>query len=143
MNWKLVVSLSSLGLVMGIMTVLGLNKSLQIVIWIGMETFCAIWIAHKVPERRLRHGFVIGFLGGVMLPLTQAALFATYVSNNPRVLEDFKSVPTEVGARAAILAGTPIIGIMTGVGLTLGTWLAGLVIDGELTERIDSLFRRR
>jgi uncharacterized membrane protein len=144
MNWKLVFSLSSLGLVMGIVTVLGLSRGFQLALWIPIGVFSAILIATKAPTERLRHGFITGFIAGAMVPLTQAILFTTYVSNNPQILEDFKKVSVEMGLRASILALAPITGIFTGVGLSLGTWLAGVVIDGEIIPwLLDSLFRRR
>jgi Na+/serine symporter len=123
MNWKLVVSLSGLGVLMGGASVLGLTRGSEGVLWLILAALATVVIVRKAQTRPLLHGFFVGFIGGGLAPVVQSLFFATYLANNPEVAEPFSRVPSGLGARYFVLILAPVIGLVSGVVLGLMCWL--------------------
>lgn len=128
MNWRLIVSLSGFGLVMGIASVLGLTQGWEGLLWLLIGVFCALWMARRVAAKHFRHGFLAGLLGGCLAPLLQAIFFATYLDNNPQLRESFQQIPAGIAARTFVFLLIPVIAILSGLALGLLTWAAGKII---------------
>ena len=118
MKWRLITALSGLGLLMGFASVAGFSGGREGVAWLVIAAISAFVLSRSVPHAAFRHGFVAGLIGGIPAPLTQVALFPTYLANNPEMATKFQQVPGGMSARGFVLAITPIIGV--GSGLVLG-----------------------
>lgn len=123
MNWKLVVSLSGLGVLMGSASVLGLTRGFEGVLWLVLAAVATGVIVRKAQTRPLLHGFFVGLIGGGLVPVVQFLFFSTYLANNPEVAEQFSRVPSGLGARYFVLILAPVIGLVSAVVLGLICWL--------------------
>jgi uncharacterized membrane protein YGL010W len=127
MNWRLILSLSAFGLIMGIASVLGWTKGIEGVLWGIIQLFCAVWIARRVAEKHFYHGLTVGLISGTVAPLIQFILFPIYVSNNPEFMESFTQAPAPVSPRYFPLVLAPLIGSASGLVLGLLAWAVGKI----------------
>lgn len=128
MNWNLILSLSCLGVAMGIASVLGWTGGLELYLWLGIYLFCAVWIARRSARRRFLHGFMTGLIAGGLASLVQSLLFSTYIAHNPQVAQNFKQIPGGIPPRLFFLVLAPVVGAVSGVGVGLLAWIAGKTI---------------
>jgi hypothetical protein len=128
MNWKLVISLSAFGVVMGLASFFGVTKGFEPLIWPIIGIFCALWIARKAGQKYFLHGFFTGVIGGASAPLLQALFFSTYIANNPRAAEDLKQLPAGFSAQTFFFILVPIIALISGLMLGLLSWVAGRIV---------------
>ena len=128
MNWKLIFSLSILGLAMGIASVLGfVPHKLEWLFWLVIALFCAWWIAKKAIARLFLHGFLTGLIGGVISPIITAIFFSTYMANNPSYAEQAKQIPGGLNPRTFSLILAPVIGVVYGLVLGFFAWLGAKI----------------
>ncbi|HXF04222.1 MAG TPA: hypothetical protein VNM72_02265 [Blastocatellia bacterium] len=128
MNWKLIVSLSGLGVLMGGASVLGLTRGSEGVLWLVFAALATVVIVRKAQTRPLLHGFFVGLIGGGLAPVVQFLFFSTYLASNPEVAEQFSRVPSGLGARYFVLVLAPVIGLVSGVALGLICWLGARLV---------------
>ena len=81
MNWKLILSLSTIGVLMGIAGRVGLTGGIEGILWIVIGIVCAIQIAKRVAGEHFLHGFMVGLIGGLVMPLLwNGILLAPFIS---------------------------------------------------------------
>jgi hypothetical protein len=87
MNWKLIIGLCLLNLIVGLLTILGLLGTGAT--WIGLLVLLlmALLLGKFAGQKFFMHGFLTGLIGGILGGLLQIALYDTYVANNPQVAE--------------------------------------------------------
>ena len=124
MNWRLILTLSAFGVLMGVATVLGITKGIEGLLWLIIAIFCAFWIARNVKEKHFQHGLLVGIIAGSIAPLIQVLLFSTYAANNPEIA---RNTPAGWSARTLFLIMTPFIGGVSGLVLGLLAWMAGKI----------------
>lgn len=127
MNWKWIVRLSSLGVLMGIASVQGFTRGIETWLWLASGVLCAIWLVRVVNTKHFLNGFMVGLIGGGIAPVIQIALFSAYLSNNPGVAEEFNQMQTGFEPRTLVVLLTPVIAVMSGAALGLLTWIAGRI----------------
>ena len=125
MNWKLILSLSGFGVLMGVLSVLGFTQGVEGWLWLALGIFCAGWMGTKLAERRFLHGFLTGLIGGAVAPVIQAVFFSTYVANNPEFMDAVGQLPPGISPRLIAVVAIPVGGLLSGVVLGLLTMLAG------------------
>ena len=128
MNWKLILSLSGFGLLMGILSVLGLVSKVEGWLWLAIGIFCAGWMGTQLAERRFLHGFLTGLIGGAVAPAIQALFFSTYVANNPEFTQAAAQLPPGIPLRLLVVVAIPVSGLLSGVVLGLLTLVAGKIL---------------
>ncbi|MGH9778755.1 MAG: hypothetical protein ACRD5I_10135 [Candidatus Acidiferrales bacterium] len=128
MNWKLILSLSGFGVLMGVLSVLGLVSRVEGWLWLAIGVFCAGWMGTQLPERRFWHGFLVGLIGGGAAPAIQALFFSTYVANNPEFNQAAAQLPPGISPIILTLVTIPLGGLLSGVVLGLLTMLAGKIL---------------
>jgi uncharacterized membrane protein YeaQ/YmgE (transglycosylase-associated protein family) len=128
MNWKLILSLSVFGVVMGLASVSGVTKGIEGWLWLVVWLICVVWIARAVATKRFQHGFMVGFIGGAVAPLIQGLLYSTYTKNNPEMTQQFDRVTQGLPARPFVMVSGLIIGLITGLVVGAVTWVAGKFI---------------
>jgi hypothetical protein len=89
MNWKMIIALSSYGIVMGIGLGLGFMPEKSLLFRVGIPFSFALWIGSKIDRKQFLHGFLVGFIGeSVKWPIV-FLLFPTYMDHHfPGALED-------------------------------------------------------
>lgn len=135
MNWQLILSLSLLGVVVGLVSVFGLMGSQIWLLWLCVAAFCAWQFARNTRRYLFLHGFYLGIFVGICASWVQAIFLPTYVSNNPRMAETFNNLPHSLNPALVLLIMGPIVGTVSGVVIGL---LA--IIAGKITRRPASEF---
>lgn len=128
MNWKLILSLSGFGVLMGVISVLGFTQGIEGWLWLAIGIFCAGWMGTKLAGRRFLHGFLTGLIGGAVAPVIQAMFFSTYVANNPEFMQAASQLPPGISPRLLLVVAIPVGGLLSGAVLGLLTMLAGRIL---------------
>lgn len=129
MNARLVVTLSLLGLLIGIGSVTGIIRSgIESVAWIGVCIVSAIAIIRVAPGRPFRHGFVTGFLGGVLSQLVQVLFFDRYLAFNTDATAGFQRLPPGLPPRIFVLLCSPFVAAFFGVLIGALAWAGARVL---------------
>jgi hypothetical protein len=123
MNWFIIALFSVFGAIMGTLSIKGYTQKLEPFLWLLFAFITALVLSKSIGNRSFFHAFLIGVAWGVLNGLIQFSFFDQYLSNNPRVQEDFKK-STAIGLkpRYLLLVTGPVIGAVTGAvmgGLTL------------------------
>jgi len=127
MNWTLVALLSSAGLVIGIATIFGVDPAAIGWLWIAAACITSVVLGVREPTRGFRHGFAVGFFGGVVTPLLQAVFFSQYVAHYPGAANQLQGLPLGLGPAAFLVVLSPVAGLINGVTLGVMSWLAGKI----------------
>jgi len=115
-DWKLVLLLSAIGIIMGLLSVKGFTQKIEPFLWLLFGIATSL-ILSKNTDRPFLYGLAIGIGWGVLNGITQSAFFDTYLANNPSIKQTFQK-KTFVPPRYLGLISAPVIGLITG--LTLG-----------------------
>jgi hypothetical protein len=125
MNWKLVISLSSFGLAMGIGTVFVIPATVEPALWLVIFVVCAVAIAKRTEAKRFLHGLCVSLANSVWITAVHLAFFDTYLSSHPREAAMSASVSSP---RLMMLAMGPVVGLVSGLVLGLFAYVAGRFI---------------
>lgn len=126
MNWRLILSLSLFGPVIGALTVFGvIPRGIDRFVWGAVVGGCAFLAAKKEPQRALLHGAVVGFINGASSTLIQALFVDTLTANNPWMVEAMAKQPPGFDFEFFVYMLVPFIGVAGG-GMTglLAMWIA-------------------
>lgn len=125
MNWKLLIALSLLGLVMAVATVFWIGPRIEPLFWLIDFVFCGWMIARRAPGRLFLHGFVLGLLNCVWVVAAHATWYDAYTANHPQMVTMMKDSPID-GRTMQFIAG-PVIGIISGLVIGLITLLMAAI----------------
>ena len=115
MNWRLLLSLSIFGPVIGALTVLGVfPRGVDRIVWFVVVAACAFMVAKKEPQRALKHGAVIGFINGAVSTLIQALWVESLAANNPWMVEAMADQPAGFDFEFFVFMLVPFIGVAGG-----------------------------
>jgi hypothetical protein len=132
MNWRLILSLSLFGLLLGISSVLGLTREREWIGWLLIGAYASWKFAIRSREELFLHGFYLGILSGVFSSVVQALFISTYLSSNPRMVEALNALPQGLHPSAVILIMGPIIGTVIGVVFGVTAVVVGRVMKRVL-----------
>ncbi|MEO8447230.1 MAG: hypothetical protein ABI528_07020 [bacterium] len=131
MNWK-IWSLTLFGILMGLVSVLGIAKNFEWLLWLIIAVISGAVIA-KVADRQIfTKGVVVGLFDGIFSSIIQGIMFNTYLSNNPDSIDGFKQIPIALEPQYVILFSGPFAGIL--FGLVIG--FVAFMIDKVTGKRI-------
>lgn len=114
MNWKLVFSLSLLGLAMALGTVSIIPSNVEPIFWLAIFLVCALVIAKSVPSAYFVNGLMVGIVNSVWVTGAHVVLFARYIANHHREAAMMTSMPLANHPRVMMLIIGPMIGIVSG-----------------------------
>lgn len=116
MNWKIILLLTLLGVLMAILSLFGMLKTNYFVIyWIVLALVSGFVIGKKAGSSYFMHGVVSGLFIGIVFTLIQSVFFDTYLMNNPNSLDGFKNITTSLQPQYVLLFSGPFIGIAFGI----------------------------
>ena len=141
MHYKLILLFSSIGLLMGLLSVAGLTQGIEPFLWLIVGIITA-WVVSRKVVRQFLHGFLIGLAWGTLNGIVQSLFFDTYMENNPHLRPDLESIPF-ISARLFVLAMGPVIGLLTGAVVGGMRWGAGKVKGRGERGRIDDRREKR
>jgi len=128
MNIRLILMLSLLGLVVGILSVVGVIRAgVESVVWLAIALIYGAVLARRAPGKFFLHGFLTGLIAGALAPLVQAAFLGQYLSHNPKAADTLKALPANLPAAVLIILAAPFTGAMLGLVTGLITWLWALM----------------
>jgi hypothetical protein len=131
MNLKVVLSLSTAAILMGVATSFGLTQGIEWFLWLVIAVFSAFLIAKRAPKRPVGNGFLVGFLCGVFSSATESLLFDSYITNNPTSADRLAHIAMGVDPRLFMLASGAIIGVAAGIVFGLLALLASRLETGS------------
>jgi hypothetical protein len=132
MNWRLIVTLSLLGIIFGIASVFGFTSGREWLAWLCIGIYSAWRFARRSREELFLHGFNLGILAGFFSSVIQALFISVYLSNNPRMVEALNALPQGLHPAAVVLIMGPIIGTVSGVVFGVLAVILGKLVRREL-----------
>lgn len=124
MNWRKIFTLSLPGPVMGTLSLFGLTRGIEPVLWLLVALGCAWWLAKTVPSRVFLHGLFVGLLMGIGNSVMQSLFFDSYMASNPESAQAFQQIPGGLSPRIFVLMAGSIVGFLYGLLLGLFALLA-------------------
>ena len=115
MDWKLILLLSAIGLIMGLLSVKGFTQKIEPFLWVLFGIATSLVLSKNV-DRPFLYGLAIGIGWGVLNGVIHSAFFDTYIMNNPSIQQAFQK-KTFVQPRYFALITAPVIGLITGLAL--------------------------
>ena len=115
MNWKIILLLVLIGMVLAVGSLFGLLKSgYEVVYWLVLG-MASGFVIGKTCSRPFMHGVIVGLFTGILVSVIQAAFFDTYLLNNPGSLDGFKDLPSSLEPQYVLLFSGPFFGIAYGI----------------------------
>jgi hypothetical protein len=114
MDWKVIIILSAIGLIMGLLSVKGFTQKLEPFLWLLFGIATSLVLSKNIDNKTFLHGLLIGLSWGIINGLTQSVFFDTYLSNNPQLQQNF-SKTSFMQPKYFVLVTGPIIGLITGL----------------------------
>ena len=128
LNWKLILQLSTFGMVMGVATIFWIPSTIEPVFWLVIFGICAYIIAKQSTGRYFLHGFLVSILNSIWITSAHVMLFHTYIANHPQEAEMMANMPMPDSPRLMMMITGPIIGVVSGLVLGLFVFVAGKII---------------
>jgi len=128
MNWRLILSLSLLGIVLGIASVFGFTSEREWLAWLCIGLYAGWKFSRRSREELFLHGFYLGILAGCFSSVIQALFISTYLAHNPQMVEELDALPHGLHPAAVILIMGPFIGTVIGVVFGLLAVIVGKVL---------------
>jgi hypothetical protein len=132
MNWRLIISLSLLGIVLGIASVFGFTSGREWLAWLVIGVYSAWKFARRSREELFLHGFYLGIFIGIFSSVIQALFVSTYLANNSRMVEAVDALPHGLHPAAVLLIMGPIIGTVSGVAFGVLAVIVGKLVARNL-----------
>src|SRR5262249_52642255 len=129
MNWKLILSLSLVGIVVAVLSLFGLTRHIEPLLWLVIF-ICYAWIiARRIPSRHFLHGFLVSVANGVWIAIIHSAFLEMYVTSNPEALEGFQKMQIGGDPRMLMLVLGPIFGAVFGIVSGLFAFVAARMLS--------------
>ena len=114
LDWTIIFTFSSFGILMGILSILGFTKKIEFFLWLGAMVATALLLPDFIVRKYFLHAFFVGLLWGIFNSVLQSAFFPTYLKNNPQHAEQFEKAKDKGNPRVFVVFMGPIIGAITG-----------------------------
>jgi hypothetical protein len=122
MNWRWILMLAGLGVLVSIAGIAGWIPAGGYWIPIGLILIFAVLLGYNVRQKHFMHGFLTAVIWTLIGGLLQFMFWDTFIANNPEVAEKMAQVPEGMDMRpwmwVGIVFGAAIYGVILGL-LTL------------------------
>jgi hypothetical protein len=135
MNWKLIFSLSLLGLAMAFATITLVPSSVEPLFWVAIFVFCAYVIAKRAPGKFFLHGFYVGLVNCVWVTSAHIIFSSTYLQHHAQEAAQYSKMNAQMGLSpmGAMSVFGPLIGIASGLVIGLFSWLASKLLKSRVS----------
>lgn len=127
MNWKMILSLAALGVLVSVVSLLGWLPS-SMWISIGLIVVIAVLLGYTVKQKLFMHGFWTAIIWTLIGGALQFILWDTYIANNPDVAAKLAEVPEGMNPKTISMISLPFIAAISGVILGLLAMLFGKLL---------------
>jgi NhaP-type Na+/H+ or K+/H+ antiporter len=127
MNWRWILMLATLGVLVSLASIMGWIPSSM---WLtaGLVLVVAALLGHNVKDKLFLHGFLTAVIWTLIGGALQFAFWDTFMANNPEVQEKMAKVPEGMNIRPFMAIGIVVGGAIWGAVLGLLTMLAGKLL---------------
>jgi hypothetical protein len=115
MKWNIVFLLSLFGVGMGIASLFGYTKKIELYEWIVIAVVVTYIIPKQTTHKVFLHGMYAGIGMGVLFTVVQISFFDVFLQHNTTEAEGFKAMFGGNDPRIFIFLSGPFIGAAYGV----------------------------
>jgi uncharacterized membrane protein len=129
MNWKLILRLSSLGLLMALGSISFIPRYVESAFLLGMCVFYAYQIGTKTRASRFLHGLVLGIVNNLWFVLVDDLFLDRYLARHPRGvhLVEWAQSAHHWSPRAVMSVTGMILGLGFGIVIGVFSMIAGMM----------------
>ena len=127
MNWKIILQLSTLGLIMAFGTVSLIPMMIEPIFWVAIFVFSAYVIARVCNGKYFLNGFCVSLVNCFWIVSVHVLFAKAYTENHLQVIE---SMPGSLifHPRLGMIVTGPGFGIVSGLVLGSFSWIASKLI---------------
>lgn len=131
MNWKLILSLSFLGLVMGYVTIYWVPSKIEPLLWLAIAIYSAYRLAVDAGKRFFLHGFLVNLLNSIWVIALHIFWLAPYLAHHTTEAAQFAKLHSESGMNtpALIVFFGLAFGLISGLALGLFATIASKMME--------------
>jgi hypothetical protein len=134
-DWKLIISLSLPGPVMGLLTLYGIIPfGMDRWFWLAISIVAAVVIARSAERHAFGHGAIVGFLLGATSKAIQAVWSDLYAGNNPALLEKLSGATEGAAFQYRMLMLVPFVGLTNALLVGLMSFFTFKAVRGSRQE---------
>ncbi|MGD8413158.1 MAG: hypothetical protein PVF33_02930 [Candidatus Latescibacterota bacterium] len=134
-DWKLILTLSLPGPVMGVLTLYGIIPfGIERWFWLTISIVAAVVIARGVKSHAFGHGAIVGFLLGASAIFIKAAWSELYAANNPALLQKLSGATGGPEFQYRMLMLVPFIGLSNALLVGLMSFFTFKAMRGQNQE---------
>ena len=127
MNWKLILLLPLVGLILGVASLFGLSGAIGFLVWLVAAAVIAGVIGKMAGKRYFLHGLLTGLITGALPAILQVIFSGMVLANNPAIQDKLADLPEGFPVAALFAIGIPVGAIFWGVVIGLLSWGAGAI----------------
>jgi len=131
MNWKLILQLSTFGLVMGLATISIIPSSLEPAFWLVIFLVCAYIIAKQSPGKPFLHGLLLGLANSIWITASHIIFFDRYLANHAREAQMVSSMPVTLSPKILMGITGPVVGLISGAAIGILAMLATRLLKAQ------------
>ncbi|MFI5134437.1 MAG: hypothetical protein ACHQD9_01160 [Chitinophagales bacterium] len=110
MNWKLIFTLSLVGIVMAFLDTFSHIGNAEPILWLVIFVFYGIIIVRHAPGNYFLHAFLVSVFNGVWIGIIHASFHNTYMTNNPDMVQMEQKMPLMGNLPMTMVVFGPIFG---------------------------------
>ena len=115
MNWKLILSLSMIGLAMALLTISIIPSTVEPIFWLVLFFVIAFVVTSNVPKGKyFIHAFLVSVVSGLWIGIVHALFHDTYMANHPQEAQMATKMAWMESPMAMVVLG-PIFGAIFGL----------------------------
>ncbi len=114
MNWRLVISISLLGLLLAVATIYFAPSETELILWMLLFLVSAFLVARYVDENIFLHGLFTGIFIFVWITLADSFLFGKYYLNHRGEVEAISNLGMTSSVHSTLVILGPAAGLVVG-----------------------------
>jgi hypothetical protein len=128
MNWKIILQLSLLGLLMAFATISLIPQKIEPAFWLVLLIFSAYIIAKRCPGKYFLHGFLLSLMNCVWITGVHTLFNSTYLANHSQMAQMSANWPLANHPRLQMLITGPFFGVAFGIIMGLFALIASKLV---------------
>ena len=125
MNWKLILGLSTFGLLMAFGTVFLIPSSIEPAFWGVIFLISAFLLARSLSRRHFLNGLMVGIVNSVWVTVAHIVFFERYLAGHASEAVMAALLPPGRSLKLAMAVMGPIVGVISGCVMGVLAWIGG------------------